>query len=194
MGIFYLTPACLSVEMKNCLDVSNLHTMKSVTIISPFRLLVLAVMLFSALTGYAASSSIGTSPTVQCASQEAPIALKRANVKQLCFFQRIRMVWEAKKAKMRPTSEGEKASTLATIGLVFFIVGLIIWLLFSFSGSAIATIVGAPLVASSIVISLIVLSSEGNKKSKGIAKGILITVGTAILTVLLGVVVLTAAA
>lgn len=160
--------------------------MNSSTSTAVFSFLTFLFLMLS-LPGHAAMSVVGNPPTVQRAVQADPSGLKDVKVKKLGFFKRMRMVWEAKKAKMRPTSEGEKASTLAKAALFLFIGSIGLSLLASAAATTsaiISTIISLAMLAS-LVIALIVLFGDENRKSKAIAKAIVITWGVMVLLAML---------
>ncbi len=78
---------------------------------------------------------------------------------------------------MRPTSEGEKASTLAKTALFLFLGGIALSLVVN--GLAVTS---TPIIATiailawltSLVLAMIVLSGDENRKSRAIAKAVLI--------------------
>jgi len=102
---------------------------------------------------------------------------RAAKPKKLGFFKKMKLVWEAKKAGMRPTSEGEKASTLAKTALFLFLGGIALSLVVN--GLAVTS---TPIIATiailawltSLVLAMIVLSGDENRKSRAIAKAVLI--------------------
>ncbi len=160
--------------------------MNSSTSTFVFQLLTVLFLTFS-LPGYAAMSVVPNPPTFQQAVQADPTAFKDVKVKKIGFFKRIRMVWEAKKAKMRPTSEGEKASTLAKAALFLFIgsIGLSLLLSAVSTASAVISTIASLAMLASLVIALIVLFGDENRKSKAIAKAIVIVWGVMLLLSLL---------
>lgn len=168
--------------------------MNSSTSTSVFQLLTVLFLTLS-LPGYAAMSVVANPPTVQHAVHADPTGFKDVKVKKLGFFKRIRMVWEAKKAKMRPTSEGEKASTLAKTALFLFIGSIGLSLLSSAAATTsavISTLISLAMLAS-LVIALVVLFGDENRRSKAIAKAIVITWGVLVLLAMLFLVLIIAA-
>lgn len=143
------------------------------------------------LPGNAASSGGAIQPTVQHAVQprwfQSPTTTKPGKLRQLGFVKRIKLFWESKKAKMRPTSEGEKASTLAKAALFLFIgsIGLSLLLSAVTTASAIISTIASITMLASLIIALIVIFGDENRKSKAIAKAILITWGVMIVLALL---------
>ena len=149
--------------------------MKSTLTFCSIGVLTFTFLLLFSLPCHAAMSSIAN-PTLQQAEQgEATSFHGEGKVNKLGFFKRIRMVKDVRLAMKKRPIEGEKASKLARIALYLFIGGIgLSYILSAFTTSAIlSTLVSLALLAS-IVIALIVLFSDENRRSKAIAKAILI--------------------
>ena len=100
------------------------------------------------------------------------------------FFKQLRMVKSLKKElkHLKTWTEDEKASRLANTALLLFPLSLILMAMASIVGFLVY--VGLALLLTSNIISFVVLSTEENKKSRKIAKSILIAT---LALVLLGV-------
>jgi len=157
-----------------------MKSIRSISALTVFFLLLLASPAEAAL------SSRDVAPTVQRAGHADPTAYREAKGKKLGFFKRMKLVWEVKKAGMRPTSEGEKASTLAKTALYLFLggVGLSLAVSFAATSTSIISAIASLAILASIVLSFIVLFGDENRKSKAIAKALLIVNGVMILITL----------
>lgn len=106
------------------------------------------------------------------------------------FWKNIKFKWKSAKAALRQKAEsqGEKASTLAKLALYLFAgsmaLNLLVSLAFTNVAPAVSAIISIAFLAS-LVISLIILFSDENRKSKAIAKTILIITGVMVLLAIL---------
>ena len=117
-------------------------------------------------------------PASEKMQQNQPQAGKTTSAKKTGLFKKIQMLSALKKAMKEQPVEGEKASKLARVALILFISSFV-------AGSLpvpFLAILGSVAFLTSIVLAFIVLFSEDNRKSKAIAKTILIV--SAILVVL----------
>ncbi|TNE55559.1 MAG: hypothetical protein EP344_13225 [Bacteroidetes bacterium] len=136
-----------------------------------FPLGVSALLFLSLLVpvrGYATMENVP--PVTEQSWQDGLAMRSRENVKKPGLFKKVRMFRQAKKALKQQVPEGEKASKLARIALILFISWGVLALIpvpFISGLAGIAWLV-------SVVLAFIILFGEENRKSKAIAKAILI--------------------
>ncbi|MCC6722959.1 MAG: hypothetical protein IT258_00520 [Saprospiraceae bacterium] len=152
--------------------------MKSKTLFCTFLVAMLVLTGQTTMPLMAAISNSHAS-THQIATEVHVKKGQRFKTKASHFFKRAKQFWKEKTAKISALLEGEKASTLARTALYLFLGSLGLSILASaaaFASAAISAIVALAFLAS-IVLSFIVLFGDENRKSRAIAKAILITTG-----------------
>ncbi|MCF8248083.1 MAG: hypothetical protein K9J37_22980 [Saprospiraceae bacterium] len=162
--------------------------MKPISSFTLTLLLLLVTFLWLPVSIYGAMSTDG--PQLGQTKKQVGIAPK-ANEKhtnQAVFkdFCKTRL-WK-KKLKSHPGLEGEKASTLAKAALYLFLGSTALSLIISLTVAMVSTIIPAIIsiaFLASIVLAFIVLFGDENKKSRAIAKTILIIAGIYVLISLL---------
>lgn len=156
----------------------------------PLRIITLVPMLVFMLmpTPNFGAMSANQHPSLQSERQVGIAPGVQSELKKIGFFKKISKVKQIKKSlKKRIIMEKEKASTMAKVVLYLFLGSLGLGILSSMavmSTAIISTIVSLAFLAS-IILSFIVLFGDENKKSKAIAKTVLIVAGIMVLITLI---------
>ncbi len=162
--------------------------MKSTSSFTPTLLLLLITFLLLPVSNYGAMSTDCTQ--LRQHKKQVGIA-EKANEKHtnravLKDFWKTK-IWK-KKLKKHLGLEGEKASTMAKVALYLFLGSTALSLIISLTAAMVSAIIPAIISVAflaSIVLAFIVLFDDENRKSKAIAKAILIITGIYVLITLL---------
>ncbi len=148
-------------------------------------LLIFSLQFISSAT--AAISNIGITTKCQIAVERNAETSKSLKERSLNWARRTKQILKEKFKKIRAVLEGEKASTLSKASL-FLLLGSIGLRLLIYSVQSVSVAIGAILgiaFLASIVLALIVLFGDENKKSRAIAKAVLWVAGLMVFITLL---------
>lgn len=163
----------------------------------PLRIITLASMLVFMLmpTPNFGAMSAKQHPCLQAERQVGIAPGIQAELKKNRFFKKISKIKQVKKSlkkRFQFLMESEKASSLAKAALYLFLgsIGLSILSSLAVTSTAIISTIVSLAFLASIVLAFIVLFGDENKKSKAIAKTILIITGVMVLITLVALVAL----
>jgi hypothetical protein len=156
----------------------------------PLRIITLVSMLVFMLmpTPNFGAMSAKQHPCLQAEKQVGIAPGIQSELRKIGFFKKISKIKQIKKSlKKRLTMEREKASTMAKLALYLFLgsIGLAILNSAAAMSTAIISAIVSLAFLASIVLSFIVLFGDENKKSKAIAKTVLIVAGLMVLITLI---------
>lgn len=150
--------------------------MKPTFTLNPSRVLYLLLFILLALPAHTATAN-NIAATTDSMRIALPGVGATSETKKTGLFKKVRMIRDLKKALKQQPVEGEKASRMARIALILFLSCFALSLIGGLAGVAVISLLSSLAFVGSVVLAFIVLFSEDNRKSRAIAKTILIIAG-----------------
>jgi hypothetical protein len=148
------------------------------------HLFLLAILMLFSTTGF--SETATSEPILKSSEGMEQMAGIKAHSKKTGLFKTFRMVKELRKDFKKKDGTNDKPSKMAWAALILFCSGIALNILTGPLGIVFLAGLASLAVLASIILSFIVVFSDENRKSKAIAKTILIISGIAlILTVIM---------